>query len=1127
MDAGTYEVTAEVDLPDGYVLDCDRLGATLTVLKATYNLSGVNFTARSLTYTGSEQVVSLTGVLPNGISVTYTGNRATEVGTYVARATFSGENENYEKIPDMTCKYTISPKVYNLPEKGFGNEEKTYDGDPYTLKLKDLPDGVTARYYIKDEETYTEVTAHTYTDAGVYPCYVRLTANATIAKNYDFTTEGSSLTFTEEGNGYTSGYALATLTVNKARLEQGELVLRDPNGYEADSMVYGNELTVGSVKTGAFSLLAEGKRPVGAKGEFTGLVSVEYDTGGIGINNKGLAKYGTYVVTATYVMPGEYRKNYLDPTPLEYRLIVVKATYDTSLITFTAENDSATFNGEEFVFFPANYNEEEVKVTYSYRKDGAGVQSVRHAGSYEVTARFTLKEDAENYYPLPDMSLAFTVFPRRFDLDVTFDDLTTTYDGTVKSVTVTENVPVPEKMTITYMKNASVDAGVFEASAEFAYEDTYYYETDYVVYIGGRKTKILYATLTVQKANYTAEDVAGIAAQTGLTYSYGMKLRAVPFTGDDNGYVAWKNPQQEIGTLVSIDDATGYFDAKAVYYPERNASIHNHNEYEFTVRIALNKKVIDLTDAVVADQFVARNGTELPVFVDFAGGANDSELNAEINTSVTFTGAPNATITVTPKREGNYVVIGQNTFAGVKIYPYDRAEYTYEIGSTALLKYLGSGSVVTVPDGTTEIRTLAFKDTAVTAITVSETVLSIADNALYGTRSLRELTMPDLTIFAGSVKKAFGASEQGNLKVTLENTTEIPAGKFSSMTFLTEVKCNKPLTSIGEEAFLGCSSLTTLTFNPTSLKTIGQNALAGCTALTSLTLPSLVGDTEGSAVSLAYYFGASSQRCALHSVTLNTTAAYVLAPNAFSDAKFALLEVLNLSDSLTEIGANAFNGVAVDLDLSGTAVTVLGENALSGFKGRQLILPAGLTRIETAALKGVNSVQSIIVPAGVTLIARKAFENCTADVSFEDDSLYTAVGIETFCDYAGENVTLPNVLSIAEKAFKGAKNLATIYFGSALQTVGERAFEGCASLTEIVLPDSLTSIGDWAFLNCSQLSKVTFNRLTPPTESATSVFDTKGGILTVVLKVGADNVAYEAYLEACGSGGKYILTYKN
>ena len=57
----------------------------------------------------------------------------------------------------------------------------------------------------------------------------------------------------------------------------------------------------------------------------------------------------------------------------------------------------------------------------------------------------------------------------------------------------------------------------------------------------------------------------------------------------------------------------------------------------------------------------------------------------------------------------------------------------------------------------------------------------------------------------------------------------------------------KPVTSIGEEAFVDCSGLTSVTI-PNSVTSIGDGAFIGCSGLTSVTIPNSVTSIGASGV---------------------------------------------------------------------------------------------------------------------------------------------------------------------------------------------------------------------------------------------------------------------------------------
>ena len=106
--AGSY--TAKATLRPGFEWSD---GSTTTksiswrIAKATYDMSGITFADATYTYDGSLFTIEISGTLPKGVTVEYANNSQTEVGVYLATASFTGDSENYNDIPDMTATLTI------------------------------------------------------------------------------------------------------------------------------------------------------------------------------------------------------------------------------------------------------------------------------------------------------------------------------------------------------------------------------------------------------------------------------------------------------------------------------------------------------------------------------------------------------------------------------------------------------------------------------------------------------------------------------------------------------------------------------------------------------------------------------------------------------------------------------------------------------------------------------------------------------------------------------------------------------------------------------------------------------------------------------------------------------------
>ena len=112
--AGEYEVTATfiaADTTNYEPLAIADLTAKLTINKAKYDMSRVEFADKTITYDGNIHSLEVTG-LPEGVTVEYIGNGKKEAGTYAVIAKFTGD-ANYEAIGDLTATLTIEAAPAN------------------------------------------------------------------------------------------------------------------------------------------------------------------------------------------------------------------------------------------------------------------------------------------------------------------------------------------------------------------------------------------------------------------------------------------------------------------------------------------------------------------------------------------------------------------------------------------------------------------------------------------------------------------------------------------------------------------------------------------------------------------------------------------------------------------------------------------------------------------------------------------------------------------------------------------------------------------------------------------------------------------------------------------------------
>ena len=161
------------------------------------------------------------------------------------------------------------------------------------------------------------------------------------------------------------------------------------------------------------------------------------------------------------------------------------------------------------------------------------------------------------------------------------------------------------------------------------------------------------------------------------------------------------------------------------------------------------------------------------------------------------------------------------------------------------------GSQVTtyiLGDNVTSIGDYAFDDcTGLTSITIPNSVTSIGDRAFGGCTGLTSIDIPNSVTSIGSF--AFlGCEGLTSINVAAGNTTYdsrdncqaiIETASNTLIAGCMNSTIPNSVTSIGDNAFYGCTSLTSINI-PNSVTSIGSSAFEGCASLTSITIPNSV-----------------------------------------------------------------------------------------------------------------------------------------------------------------------------------------------------------------------------------------------------------------------------------------------
>ena len=360
------------------------------------------------------------------------------------------------------------------------------------------------------------------------------------------------------------------------------------------------------------------------------------------------------------------------------------------------------------------------------------------------------------------------------------------------------------------------------------------------------------------------------------------------------------------------------------------------------------------------------------------------------------------------------------------------------------------------------------------------------------------------------------------------------------------------VTRIGDRAFLGCSSLTSITI-PDSVTFISDCAFSDCSSLTSITIPNSVTSIGG------YAFENCSS---LTSITISNS---VTSIGVYAFENCSSLTSIIIPNSVTSIGVAAFSGCSslTSITIPNSVTSIDSSAFYYCSKLTSITIPNSVTRIGDWAFYGCSSLTSITIPDSVTSIGESAFEYCSSLTSITIPNSVTSIDVGAFAGC--NNLTIKCYSGSAAESYAKAKgikyvlldsiagdweysvtaNKATItrytgdetaveipselggysvigvsgnrhiyddsefFYGAfpsttkeviipdSVTSIGKCAFEDCTSLTSITIPDSVTSIGEDAFYHCTSLANLTIPSSVKDCDP--SAFSGCNGLETVVV----------------------------
>ena len=290
----------------------------------------------------------------------------------------------------------------------------------------------------------------------------------------------------------------------------------------------------------------------------------------------------------------------------------------------------------------------------------------------------------------------------------------------------------------------------------------------------------------------------------------------------------------------------------------------------------------------------------------------------------------------------------------------------------------------------------------------------------------QEAGEPSITFASPEVESAFVAvcDKNGNNKLSYSEAATLV--NLSAVTFPTSVEVSfnefehfTSVTTIPTEYFKN-SKLTSIVF-PNSLTEIGQYAFRGCTSLTSISLPE----------NITLKYGAFHSCSALTELTI--PAGINWTTDAFRYCTG--LETVTIAPGVEDIPADAFSKcTSLSSIVIPSTVKTIWSNVFYGCTSlTNVTIPDSVTKMSDTVFYDCNNLKTVKLSSNITRLPNQTFWGCSALESIEIPSSVTEIGYSCFYNCSAlkivsvKNTTPP---TLSDNVFYTCGNLSTIYVPS-------------------------------------------------------------------------------------------------
>ena len=323
----------------------------------------------------------------------------------------------------------------------------------------------------------------------------------------------------------------------------------------------------------------------------------------------------------------------------------------------------------------------------------------------------------------------------------------------------------------------------------------------------------------------------------------------------------------------------------------------------------------------------------------------------------------------------------------------------------------------------------------------------------------------DETVKAVCVKNwdTDGDSELSFVEAMAVTDMESTFSQEKAITNFDEIRFFRNLTTIGKDAFKGCSGLTSMII-PQSVTEIGDGAFIGCSSLASIKVES--GNTVYDSRNNCNAIITTADNVLVAGCKNSVIPADVTAIGDYAFAGCQGMRMAKIPGSVVTIGANAFSGCSQLKMLYCFAETVpeTGSDMFSDTPiGAAMLFVTNAESYKAASpWNGFMTIVDMAAPIpfadgnAKSICVQHWDTNGDGELSYGEAEIVTMVGDRNNSIFNGSDISTFDELQ---------------YF-TGLKEIGMSAFNG-SRVTAITIPESVVSIGPWAFMGCHRLTTIT------------------------------------------------------